>query len=79
MRELSVLGSLQGPQAQAGSSSFRVAPGPGSHKGLHSTGLVVVSGLLFSDVKLLIILMFPGQNTKLRYSLSPLCHLMMLI
>lgn len=39
-------------------------------------GLVVVSGVLFSEcVRLLIIYMFLGQDTEHRHSLSVLCHM----
>ena len=49
----------------------------GAHQGLCGTGLVIISGSLSSEnIRLLIIHMFIGQNTKHRHSLAPLCHLL---
>lgn len=44
----------------------------------HSTDLVIVLGSDFSgNVRLLLILMFTGQNTECQRNLSPPCHLLM--
>lgn len=49
-----------------------------AHVGLPGAGLVIVSGWLFSEnVRLVILQMFPGQNTECRHSPSPLQHLLM--
>ena len=68
---------LLGPEAPGG-VYLLLTSCPGSLSRPCAAGLEVMSGSLLSGSnRLLIIPMFPGQNTEHRHSLSPLCHLLM--